>query len=169
MNGLVIRIETPADIPSVRAVNEAAFATSAEAQLVDGLRTNGKFALSLVAEVDGAVVGHILFTDIVMEPAGPVDRMLGLAPMAVRPERQGRGIGSALVLRGLEDCRELGYRGVVVLGHPGYYPRFGFLPASRQGIACIYDAPDEAFMALALGDAGLPRGQALYQPEFAAV
>jgi putative acetyltransferase len=89
--------------------------------------------------------------------------------MAVRPEWQGKGIGSALVRRGLEDCREFGYRGVVVLGHPDFYPRFGFAPASGHGISCIYDAPDEAFMAVSLGDEELPKGRALYQPEFAAV
>lgn len=169
MPDLVIRIETPADIPAVRAVNEAAFPTAAEAALVDALRENGKFVLSLVADLDGEVVGHILFTDIVMEPGGTDARMLGLGPMAVRPEVQGRGIGSALVRRGLEDCCELGYRGVVVLGHPGFYSRLGFVPAGRHGIASTYDAADEAFMALPLGDAPLPRGRASYQPEFAAV
>jgi putative acetyltransferase len=169
MIDLVIRIECPADIPGVRAVNEAAFDTGAEAALVDALRENGKFTLSLVADVEGEIVGHILFTDIEMEPGGTHVRMLGLAPMAVRPEWQGKGIGSALVRRGLEDCREFGYRGVVVLGHPDFYPRFGFAPASGHGISCIYDAPDEAFMAVSLGDEELPKGRALYQPEFAAV
>ncbi len=165
--GIVIRHETPADIPAIRAVNEAAFETGAEAALVDALQENGKITLSLVADVAGEVVGHILFSDIEMEPGGTEPRMLGLAPMAVLPDRQGRGIGSALVRRGLEDCRELGYRGVVVLGHPAFYPRFGFGPASRHGIACFYEAPDEDFMAL--GDWGLPKGRALYQPEFASV
>ena len=169
MPNLFIRHETPADIPAIRAVNEAAFETGAEAALVDALRENGKFTLSLVADTGGEVVGHILFTDIEMEPGGADARILGLAPMAVRPDRQGGGIGSALVRRGLEYCLELGYRGVVVLGHPAFYPRFGFAPASRYGISCIYDAPDEAFMALSLGDAVLPRGRALYQPEFAGV
>lgn len=169
MHDLVIRIETPADIPGVRAVNEAAFETGAEAALVDALRQNGKFVLSLVADIGGEVVGHILFTDIEMEPGGAEARILGLAPMAVRPEWQGKGVGSALVRRGLEDCQELGYRGVVVLGHPDFYPRFGFIPASRYGISCIYDVPDEVFMAIALGEEELPRGRALYQPEFAAV
>lgn len=169
MTDPVIRIECPADIPGVRAVNEAAFETTAEAALVDALRENGKFVLSLVADIEGEIVGHILFTDIEMEPGGGQARMLGLAPMAVRPEWQGRGIGSALVRRGLEDCRELGYRGVVVLGHPDFYPRFGFTPASRHGITCIYDAPDAAFMVVALEGAELPRGRALYQPEFSGV
>lgn len=169
MTNPVIRVETPADIPGVRVVNEAAFETGAEAALVDALRENGKFVLSLVADVGGEIVGHILFTEIAMEPGGTDARMLGLAPMAVHPDWQGRGVGSALVGRGLTDCRELGYRGVVVLGHPEYYPRFGFVPASRHGITCTYDAPDEAFMAIALGDAELPKGRALYQPEFGAL
>jgi putative acetyltransferase len=169
MTDPVIRHETPADIPAIRAVNEAAFETGAEAALVDALRENGKLTLSLVAVIEGEIVGHILFTDIEMEPGGAEARILGLAPMAVLPSRQGRGIGSALVSRGLEDCRELGYRGVVVLGHPAFYPRFDFTPASQHGITCIYDAPDEAFMARALGEAELPRGRALYQPEFSAV
>jgi putative acetyltransferase len=169
MPDIVIRQETPADILAVQAVNEAAFETGAEAALVDALRENGKFTLSLVAVVEGEVVGHVLFTDIEMEPGGAEARILGLAPMAVRPDMQRRGIGGALVRRGLEDCRELGYRGVVVLGHPAFYSRFSFTPASRHGIICIYDAPDEAFMALALGDVYLPKGRALYQPEFAAV
>lgn len=166
---LVIRHETPADIPAIRAVNEAAFETEAEAALVDTLRENGKFVLSLVADLDGEVVGHMLFTEVTIEPPGPDDRMLGLAPMAVLPEHQGRGTGSALVREGLEDCRRLGYRGVVVLGHPGFYSRLGFVPASRHGISCVYDAPDEAFMALPLAEAPLPKGRAHYQPEFAAV
>lgn len=169
VDGLVIRVETPADIPGVRAVNEAAFETAEEAALVDALREGGKLVLSLVADLDGELVGHVLFTDIVMEPGSAEDRMLGLAPVAVLPECRGRGIGSSLVRRGVEDCRELGYRGIVVLGHPGFYSRFGFVPASRHGITCIYDAPDEAFMALALGAAPLPRGRALYQPEFNSV
>ena len=122
MDVLLIRHETPADILAVRAVNKAAFETGAEAALVDALRENGKFTLSLVAAIEGEVVGHILFTDIIMEPGGAAPRILGLAPMAVLPGRQARGIGSALVRRGLEDCQELGYRGIVVLGHPAFYP-----------------------------------------------
>lgn len=166
MDNLNIRIECPADIPGVRKVNEAAFETDMEAALVDMLRENGKIVLSLVADIGGEIAGHILFTDIEMRQGCSGACILGLAPMAVRPEWQGMGIGSALVRRGLEDCRELGYRGVVVLGHPAFYPRFGFAPASGHGITCVYEVPDEAFMAVALADKEPPKGLACYQPEF---
>ena len=93
---------------------------------------------------------------------------LGLAPMAVAPEYQQQGIGSALVRSGLEHCRAAGYKAVIVLGHPRYYPRFGFVPASHFNIRSQYDAPDEAFMALelepgALGEIG---GVVKYHPLF---
>jgi len=169
MSELVIRMETPADIPGVRAVNAEAFDTEAEATLVDALRESGKVTLSLAAILEGEVVGHILFSEIIMEPGGAEARIVGLAPMAVRPGCQGEGIGSALVRRGLEECRALGYRGVVVLGHPSFYPRFGFTPASEHGVTSTYNAPDEAFMALALDEVELPKGRALYQRELAGV
>lgn len=169
MDSPLIRHETPADIPRLRSLNVAAFPTPAEARLVDALRENEKFTLSLVAEKAGEVVGHILFTDIVMEPGGTRARVVGLAPMAVHPGCQGRGIGSALVKRGVEDCRELGYRAIVVLGYPEFYARFGFGPASRHGITCAFDVPDEYFMLRALGNFPVAVGRAHYQPEFNAL
>ncbi len=169
MTDLVLRLETQADIAGVRAVNAAAFEADAEAALVDALREAGKFVLSLVASLNGDVVGHILFTKILMEPGGIEAGILGLGPMAVRPGSQGQGIGSALVRRGLERCRDLGFRGVVVLGHPAFYPRFGFVPASEHGITSTYDVPDEVFMAMGLGEGELPGGLAVYPPEFAGV
>ena len=142
-----IRSEQPADIAAVRAVNGAAFETSTEADLVDALRTEAHPIVSLVAEENGAVVGHILFSPVTL--LGHADlKVMGLAPMAVLPGQQRQGIGSALVRAGLQRCRELGCDAVVVLGHAGYYPRFGFVPASRFGIASEYDVPEDVFMAL---------------------
>ena len=144
-----IRAERDGDRAAVRAVNEAAFETSLEADLVEALRDSVQPLVSLVAEEKGAVVGHILFSPVTLI-GRPELRMMGLAPMAVVPERQGEGIGSDLVRAGLEECRVLGARAVMVLGHPEYYPRFGFEPAFRFGLGSEYDVPGEAFMALEL-------------------
>ena len=144
-----IRPERTADIAAVRAVNLAAFEGSTEADLVDVLRRQADPIVSLVADEHGRIVGHILFTPVTLL-AHPEMKIMGLAPMAVVPAEQRRGIGSALVRAGLERCRELGFDAVIVLGHAEYYPRFGFVPASRFGIRSEYDVPDEAFMALEL-------------------
>lgn len=163
-----IRIEGPEDIPQVHIVNELAFERPAEANVVDRLRQACTDALSLVAEEDSVIVGHILFTPAVIESAGRRVVGMGLAPLAVLPDHQRQGIGSALTRRGLELLREQGCPFVIVLGHPTYYPRFGFERASLHGIACQWDAPDEAFMALiwdAPALAGLS-GVAAYRAEF---
>lgn len=144
-----IRAEQERDHAAVHALNAAAFETPAEADLVDRLRREARPLVSLVAEHEGTVVGHILFTPVEL-PGHPDLRLMALAPMAVAPAHQSRGIGSALVRDGLERCRHFGTDAVIVLGHPGYYPRFGFTPASRWDIRSPYDAPDEAFLALEL-------------------
>ena len=144
-----IRPERPADIAAIAALNRAAFETGLEADLVDALRGQAEPIVSLVAEEGGAIVGHILFTPVTLSGHHDV-KVMGLAPMAVLPASQRRGIGSALVRAGLERCRQLPAAAVVVLGHAAYYPRFGFVPASRFGIACEYDVPDDVFMALEL-------------------
>lgn len=145
----LVREERPADRKAVYAINTGAFPTDMEARLVDVLRDKADPCVSLVAETDGEVVGHILFTPVSLAEAGTT-LIMGLAPMAVRPARQRRGIGSGLVNEGLARCRELGAGAVVVLGHPGYYPRFGFSPASRFGVGSEYDVPDDAFMLIEL-------------------
>ena len=166
-----IRPESPEDRPGVRQVNELAFGQPAEADLVDRLRLACADSLSLVAD-DGVVVGHILFAPVVVEGAAGDVIGMGLAPMAVRPDRQREGIGSQLVKRGLEMLRERGCPFVVVVGHPDYYPRFGFEPASARGLASQWEGvPDAAFMVLVLDTHAMTgtSGVARYRDEFNAV
>ena len=163
-----IRPEKPEDIAAIHAVNEAAFPTPAEADLVDTLRDHGAHVLSLVAVDGDKVIGHVLFTPVVIETgSGPIDA-LGLAPMAVQPGRQREGIGSQLVTAGLAQCTALDYPAVVVLGHPDYYPRFGFVQADRQGITCEFPSPPEAFMVKELQSGALDgrSGTAKYHAAF---
>jgi len=131
------------------------------------LAAAGAVLLSLVAEVDGAVVGHILFSPVTIETEASTKSAVGLAPMAVLPGHQRQGIGARLIERGLQELRRQGHTAVVVLGHPGYYPRFGFERASRFGLRCQFDCPDEAFMALELQPGALAevRGLVRYRPE----
>lgn len=163
-----VRDELPADFAQVRAVNAAAFPSPAEANLVDALRTQAHPCISLVAEVDGQVAGHIMFTPVSLN-SHPALRIFGLAPLAVLPQHQRHGVGSALVRAGLQRCRDLSHGAVVVLGHPAYYPRFGFQPAARLGIGCEYDVPEDAFMLLELEPGYLQRasGTVAYHPAFA--
>ena len=164
-----IRRERPADVAGVRHVNESAFDTPLEANLVDRLRAEATPLISLVADDDGLIVGHILFSPVTLSSDDGV-RVLGLAPMAVLPDRQRRGIGSSLVHAGLDECRMKGAAAVVVLGHPKYYPRFGFRPASSFGITGEYDVPDDVFMALELMPGVLAgKGTIRYHPAFKAL
>jgi putative acetyltransferase len=164
-----IRFEQPADIAAIHEVNRAAFGTVVEADLVNVLRREASPIVSLVADDGGAVIGHILFSPVAL--SGHEDlKIMGLAPMAVRPAQQRRGIGSLLVLAGLDACRQLGFGAAVVLGHAGYYPRFGFTPASRVGVTCEYEVPDDVFMILELepGILGGKTGTIRYHPAFGA-
>jgi len=145
-----IREEVPSDITKIWEVNTEAFETEAEANLVNALRNSGCTYLSLVAETENKVVGHILFTPVELSGSEIKLKMMGLAPMAVLPSYQNKGIGSKLVQAGLEHCRSLGYDAVVVLGHPDYYPKFGFVPSVKYGLKSEYDVPDEVFMILEL-------------------
>jgi putative acetyltransferase len=146
---LEIRTAKSKDVADVHEVNALAFPTETEANLVDLLRENVRSAISLVAVRDGRIIGHILFTPVRLSGHSSL-KIMGLAPMAVMPEYQRRGIGSRLVDEGLIRCRETGAGAVVVLGHPSYYPRFGFTPAAPRNIFCEYDVPADVFMVLEL-------------------
>ena len=165
-----LRPERPTDVDAVRRLNRLAFGTTTEVDLVDALRDQAQRIVSLVAEDGGAIVGHILFSPVTLL-SHPDLAIAGLAPMAVIPERQRHGIGSALVHAGLDECRRLGFGAVIVLGHAAYYPRFGFGSAARFGLASEYDVPEDVFMALELQDGALHGrpGTIRYHPAFARV
>ena len=146
---MLIRAEEQRDWAAVHTVNVSAFETPAEANLVDALREHAHPVVSLIAEDDNAIVGQIMFSPVSLS-GHPALRIMGLAPMAVAPGHQRKGVGSALVRAGLEQCKQLGFGAVVVLGHPAYYPRFGFSPSARFGIGCEYDVPEDVFMIVEL-------------------
>jgi putative acetyltransferase len=167
MDHVVIRAERPGDEEQVRRVNQRAFGRPDEAGLVDALRGSAG-ALSLVAVAGDEIVGHILFTPVRIDGKGDVVAAAGLAPMAVVPEFQRQGVGSRLVRAGLDACRSAGYDAVVVVGHPRYYPRFGFVLASSKGLEYEEPIPPEAFMAVELRPGALTPGGGTvrYRPEF---
>jgi len=159
-----IRFEQPGDIEKIREVNLQAFETETEANLVEALRNADVELISLVAEENGEVIGHILFSPVILGDL----RIMGLAPMAVLPDRQNKGVGTKLVKSGLQDCEKAGYEAVVVLGHAGYYPRFGFVPSVNFGIKSEYDVPPEVFMVKELREGALKgaAGTVKYHPAF---
>ena len=166
---LTVRREVAADHESIRTVNRLAFDRDDEAQLVDALREGGYVRLSLVAERAGQVVGHILFSDLpIIIEAGTVPA-LALAPMAVLPAFQKQGIGMALVREGLDACREQGHKIVVVLGHPHFYPRFGFTSKLAARLASPFSGK-ESFMAVEQVPGALDgvKGRVQYPPPFGA-
>ena len=168
---VTIRPERSSDYKKIFVINKKAFKGEVEARLVENLRHTKGFIpkLSLVAVKDGKVVGHILFSIIHINTGSKFVPILALAPMAVIPEFQRRGIGSRMVREGLRNCEELGYKTVVLVGLPDYYPRFGFVKASGKGLSLPFEAPDEAFMVYEI----LPNtlngisGVIVYPPEFA--
>jgi putative acetyltransferase len=164
---MLIRKELETDWATISDVHSRAFDTEGEPRLVEALRTAGHLSVSLVAILDDVVAGHIAFSTVTIDaPARPVVG-LGLAPVGVLPSMQRRGVGSALIRAGLDQCAEMHVPFVVVLGNPGYYRRFGFKAASDWGIGNEYNAHDE-FMALEFNPGGIPSpaGIARYLPEF---
>ena len=160
-----IRAERPEDIASIRDVNRRAFGQNQEADIVDALRRNGAALLSLVAILDGQVVGHIMYSPI---SVGIATTGAALGPMAVLPEYQRQGIGGRLIEAGSQKLKEAGYPFIIVLGHALYYPRFGFKPASMYGILCEWEVPDEVFMLQVLHESKVAgvSGLAKYRREF---
>jgi len=152
---MIIRAEKPEDQIGIRHINTEAFDTDAEVNLIDALRKRGIPLISLVAEENGELVGHILFSPVTLEADNCSVSMAGLAPMAVAPAFQKREIGSMLVEEGLRHCKKEGYDAVCVLGHPDYYPRFGFVPSVNYGIKSEFDVPAEVFMAKELREGAL--------------
>jgi putative acetyltransferase len=166
---VTIRPEQPEDIPAVHRVHQTAFPTAAEADLVDRLRSNGKAAVSLVAQHESGIIGHILFSPVTFDPPAAVTAF-GLAPMAVLPGHEKHAVGRRLVQNGLAECHARGGCLVVVLGDPSYYGRFGFERASRHGLRNEFGA-EEDFMVFLLDASAHPSPGTLvkYDPEFSAI
>jgi putative acetyltransferase len=169
-SGMIIEDESPQDIEGIRQVNRLAFEGEYEVGVVDRLRQNCPTILSLVAKRSEEVLGHILFSPVrIVQAEGWTVAGMGLGPLAVHPDYQGLGIGSALCRAGLSRIAEAGYPFVIVLGHPEYYPRFGFQKASIHGISSSYQGiPDDAFM-ISIFDTDVMtgvRGVAYYRQEF---
>ena len=164
---MLVRRETPADHEAVRHVNQVAFGQEGEARLVDQLREGGYASLSLVAEDNDQIVGHIMFSELAIHTSDGIVNALALAPMAVAPGLQRQGIGSAMVKEGLRLCKEQGHQIVIVVGHTEYYPRFGFAPKLAESLVCsFYSGP--ALMALELVPRALQAvsGELEYAPPF---
>jgi putative acetyltransferase len=167
---IIIQSEKKEHYNAIYEINVLAFGRKNEARLVEKLRETSNFnpGLSLVALKDGKIVGHILFSPIAIQTNESTFPGLSLAPMAVHPEFQHQGIGSGLMYNGLECCRNHGHKIIIVIGHPEYYPRFGFISARGKGLEAAFPVPDEAFMALELVPGALNgmRGMVIYPPAF---
>lgn len=164
---MIIRSERAADQAAIHAVHAASFPTTAEARLVDALRAARRLRISLVAVEGDAIIGHIAFSPV--HVAHTTDG-LGLAPLAVIPAEQRRGVGAELVRAGLVACEHVDCAFVVVLGDPRYYGRFGFTPASTFDLRDEYGG-GAAFQAMELRVNAIPTagGTVRYAPEFALV
>ncbi len=157
MDSFFIRPERPDDIPAIFEVNFQAFAHYDEANLVNALREANIFnpELSLVAVCGEKIIGHIMFPPVTIESPLVATPAVALAPLVVHPDYQCLGVGSALIEEGLDACRRFGHRIVIVVGHPGYYPRYGFRSAREHGIVAPFIVADDVFMVLGLDPGAL--------------
>lgn len=171
LNNMIIRAERPEDIQKIRHINTEAFDTEVEANLIEALRNSKVPLISLVAEDGEKLIGHIVFSPVTLEGDRSDASIAGLGPMAVLPEWQKKGVGSMLMEEGTRRCKEAGYAAIVVLGHPDYYPRFGFVPSVNFGIKSEYDVPDDVFMVKELKKGALAncRGTVKYHKAFSQV
>ncbi len=172
-----IRIEEPGDVETIRELHLKAFGRPDEGRIVDAVRRRTEPTFSLVAvdrtaesggQTRSRVIGHVLFSPVQIESPGRMVAAIGLGPMVVHPDYQRKGVGTRLVQEGLETCKEAEYTIAVVLGHPTYYPRFGFGLASTRGIHWEHEMPGDPFMVMELRPGALTgvTGTARYLPEF---
>lgn len=167
---MIVRTEAAIDHPLVYQLNARVFESDGEAKLVEKLRGSPDTLLSLVAEKEARIVGHVMFSKVSL--IGHADlKIVGLAPLAVAPEVQNIGIGSELVNRGISLCSEAGVDAIVVVGHAHFFPDFGFKPGVHYGIDCEYDVPEDVFMLNELNEGSLSdkKGVIFYHPAFAAL
>lgn len=168
---ITIRPAQSGDWPAIVDINDAAFEGTAESALIAAIERSGRPVISLVALADNVPVGHIFFSPIQVQAPGPPIPTLALAPMAVAPRLQRRGVGSQLVQAGLRECLDHACELVVVVGHPRFYQRFGFRPAGGMGLVSVYSEAGDAFMAVELATGALRgrTGVVEYPEEFAGV
>jgi putative acetyltransferase len=162
-----VREERPGDVAAIRDLNRQAFGQDQEANIVDALRANDGVLLSLVATIDGRVIGHILYSPVQLGALTGA----GLGPMAVHPDHQRQGVGRRLIEAGTRRLENSDCAFIVVVGHADYYPRFGFTSARPLGITCEWDVPDDVFLVLVLDSIRMNgvSGPAKYRSEFAIV
>jgi putative acetyltransferase len=167
MQSITVRPETPDDVRAIDVVHISAFGGEAEAQLVSALRDSATYnrELSLVAELGGRIVGHLLLSRVPLRRDGEEKIVLALGPMSVVPSQSHRGIGSELIQAGIQLAREKGYGAIVVMGHPEYYKRFGFVSARERQVSCNLPAPEEALTVMEVVDGNLEGGGHVEYPE----
>ncbi len=165
---VLIRKQQSADIPQIREVNTRAFGQPDEADLVDKLRERCQDLVELVAVFGDEIIGHIVFSPATVECEERTVTGAALGPMAVMPRHQRQGIGTKLVTSGVSLLQQNNCPFLVVIGHPDFYPRFGFRPASRFGVQCDWDVPDAVFMMMVLAEEEMQGvgGRVKFRPEF---
>ena len=165
-SSVIVRGENASEHPSIRSIHEAAFGRPHEVDLVDRLRAEGVMLVSLVAELDRRILGHILFSRMWIETTTGSVSAVALAPMAVLPEHQRTGVGGRLIRQGLDLLHQRAERIVIVLGHPDYYPRFGFSTGQASSLESPF--PRDAFMAMELVPGAMTgvRGKVRYPSAF---